>query len=238
MKLERELTMENTEYEIDLKEIFHMLQKRWVLITGITVSALIISAIVSFFILIPIYEASTTMIVSYKQNQESVMTYNDLQTSQKLVATYTEIVKSERVSEAVINKLNLELSPKELIDKISVSQVGQTEILKLTVKDADPELATLIANTIARVFQEEIGQMMEVDNVSTIDIAKVPEDPTSPNKMMNIAIAGVLGLMISVGLVFVLEFLDRTYKTPTDVERHLGLPLIGAIPDMMLEQRK
>ena len=80
--------------------------------------------------------------------------------------------------------------------------------------------------------------MMEVDNVSTVDIAKVPEDPTSPNKMMNIAIAGVLGLMISVGLVFILEFLDRTYKTPTDVERHLGLPLIGAIPDMLLEQGK
>lgn len=230
--------MENTEYEIDLKEIFHMLQKRWVLITGITVSALIISAIVSFFILTPIYEASTTMIVSYKQNQESIMTYNDLQTSQKLVATYTEIVKSELISDAVINKLNLELSPKELIDKISVSQVGQTEILKLTVKDEDPELATLIANTIAQVFQEDIGQMMEVDNVSTIDIAKVPENPTSPNKMMNIAIAGVLGLVISVGLVFVLEFLDRTYKTPTDVERHLGLPLIGAIPDMLLEQGK
>lgn len=236
--MERELTMENTEYEIDLKEIFHMLQKRWVLITGITVSALIVSAIVSFFLLTPIYEASTTMIVSYKQNQESVMTYNDLQTSQKLVATYTEIVKSELVSDAVINKLNLELSPKELIDKISVSQVGQTEILKLTVKDEDPELATLIANTIAQVFKEDIHQMMEVDNVSTIDIAKVPENPTSPNKMMNIGIAGVLGLMISVGLVFVLEFLDRTYKTPTDVERHLGLPLIGAIPDMLLEQGK
>ena len=102
--MERELTMESTEYEINLKEIFHMLQKRWALITGVTVAALIISVIVSFFILTPIYEASTTMIVSYKQNQESVMTYNDLQTSQKLVATYTEIVKSERVSDTVINK--------------------------------------------------------------------------------------------------------------------------------------
>lgn len=236
--MERELTMENTEYEIDLKEIFHMLQKRWVLITGVTLSALIISTIVSFFILTPIYEASTTMIVNYKQNQESVMTYNDLQTSQKLVATYTEIVKSERILDEVINKLNLELSPKELINKITVSQVGQTEILKLNVKDEDPELATLIANTISKVFQEGIGQMMEVENVSTIDVAKVPGSPVSPNKLMNIAIATVLGMMVSVGLVFVIEFLDRTYKTPNDIERHLGLPLIGAIPDMLLEQGK
>ena len=230
--------MENTEYEIDLKEIFHMLQKRWVLITGITVSALIISAIVSFIILTPIYEASTTMIVNYKQNQESVMTYNDLQTSQKLVATYSEIVKSQRIADSVIEQLGLDLTANELNSKISVSQVGTTEILKIAVKDEDPQLAALMANTISKVFQQEINKMMEVDNVSTIDVAKVPEYPISPNKVMNLAIAGVLGLMGSIGLVFVLAFLDRTYKTPTDVERHLGLPLIGAIPDMMLEQGK
>ena len=53
-----------------------------------------------------------------------------------------------------------------------------------------------------------------------------------PNKLMNIAIATVLGMMVSVGLVFVLEFLDRTYKTPTDIERHLGLSILGAIPDI------
>ncbi len=68
--------------------------------------------------------------------------------------------------------------------------------------------------------------------MSTIDVAKVPESPVAPNKVMNIAIATVLGMMVSVGLVFVLEFLDRTYKTPTDIERHLGLPILGAIPDV------
>ena len=79
--------------------------------------------------------------------------------------------------------------------------------------------------------------MMQVDNVSTIDTAEIPVNPVSPNKMMNIAIAGVLGMMVSVGLVFVLEFLDRTYKTPTDIERHLGLPIIGAIPDLELSKK-
>ena len=119
-----------------------------------------------------------------------------------------------------------------------MSQVGETEILKITVKDEDPALAALIANTESDVFQQEINDMMEVENVSTIDVAKVPESPVSPNKLMNIAIATVLGMMVSVGLVFVIEFLDRTYKTPNDIERHLGLPLIGAIPDMLLEQGK
>ena len=229
--------MENTEYEIDLKEIFQMLHKRWLMIASTTVVAILVSFIVSFFVLTPIYQTSTTLMVSYKQNQESIMTYNDLQTSQKLVATYSEIVKSERIADLVIEQLNLDLTAADLNDKVSVSQVSSTEILKISVNDADPELAALIANTISSVFQKEINKMMEIENVSTIDVAKVPDSPIKPNKMMNIAIAGVLGMMISVGLVFVLEFLDRTYKTPTDVDRHLGLPIIGAIPDMMLEQK-
>lgn len=157
---------------------------------------------------------------------------NSGQMSQKLVATYSQIVKSERIADAVIEKLDLDLTAAQLNSKVSVSQLGDTEILKITVKDEDPELAALIANTESEVFQKEINDMMEVENVSTIDVAKVPVSPVSPNKLMNIAIATVLGMMVSVGLVFVLEFLDRTYKTPTDIERHLGLPILGAIPDI------
>lgn len=229
---ERELSMENTEYEIDLHEIFEMFKKRWLMIVSVTLVAAIISGVVSFFVLKPQYETSTTMIVSYKQDQSSLMTYTELQMSQKLVATYSEIVKSDRIAEAVIKKLDLDLTAKELNSKISVSQVGETEILKITVKDENPALAALIANTESDVFQQEINDMMEVDNVSTIDVAKVPVSPVSPNKLMNIAIATVLGMMVSVGLMFVLEFLDRTYKTPTDIELHLGLSILGVIPNI------
>ncbi|WP_195932051.1 YveK family protein [Turicibacter sanguinis] len=226
--------MEHTEYEIDLKEIFGMLKKRWLMIVSITAAAVVIAGIISFFVLTPVYESSSTLLVSYKQNQESIMTYNDLTMSQKLVNTYSEIIKSRSISEEVLKKLDLDLTAEELSEKISVSKVNDTEIIRVKVSDTDPEMAALIANTISDVFKKEIKNIMEIDNVSTIDTAKAPESPVKPNKLMNVAIASVLGAMVSVGLVFVLELLDRTYKTPTDVERHLGLPIIGAIPDMEL----
>lgn len=229
--------MENTEYEIDLKEIFSMIKKRWLMIVSITAVAVVAAGIISFFVLTPVYESSATLLVSYKQNQESVMTYNDLTMSQKLVNTYSEIIKSRSISEAVLKKLDLDLTPEELSGKITVSKVNDTEIIRVNVNDADPEMAALIANTVSDVFKKEIKNIMEIDNVSTIDTAKASEAPVKPNKMMNVAIAGVLGVMVSVGLVFVLEFLDRTYKTPADVERHLGLPIIGAIPDIEIAQK-
>lgn len=231
---ERELNMENTEYEIDLREIFDMLKKRWFMIFSLTVVAVIAAGIISFFMMTPIYESSSTLLVNYKQNQETVMTYSDIQMSQKLVNTYSEIIKSRSVAEAVLQKLDLDLTPGQLSSKITVSKVSDTEIIRINVQDEDPAMAALIANTVSEAFKKEVKSIMTVDNVSTIDTAVAPENPVKPNKLMNIAIAGVLGVMVSVGLVFVFEFLDRTYKTPTDVERHLGLPIIGAIPDMEL----
>ncbi len=236
VKWEGELNMENNEYEIDLKEIFGMLKKRWLMIFSITALAVVVAGIISFFVLTPVYESSSTLLVSYKQNQETVMTYNDLTMSQKLVNTYSEIIKSRSISEAVLKKLDLDLTAEELSEKIVVSKVNDTEIIRVKVQDEDPQMAALIANTVSDVFKKEIKNIMEIDNVSTIDIAVASENPVKPNKLMNVAIAGVLGMMVSVGLVFVLEFLDRTYKTPADIERHLGLPIIGAIPDIEMAQ--
>ena len=229
--------MENTEYEIDLRDIFNVLKKRWLMICSITATSVIIAGVISFFILSPVYESSSTLLVSYKQNQESIMTYNDLTMSQKLVNTYSEIIKSRSISEAVIKQLNLDLTAEELSKKITVSKVNDTEIIRIKVSDTNPETATLLTNTIADVFKKEIKNIMEIDNVSTIGTAQVPECPVKPNKIMNMAIAGVFGMMVSVGLAFILEFLDRTLKIPTDVERQLGLPLIGAIPDIEMEKK-
>ena len=77
---------------------------------------------------------------------------------------------------------------------------------------------------------------MKVENIQVIDEARVPDKPIKPRPMLNMAIAGVLGLMIGVFITFLLEFLDNTIKTPDDVERHLELPVIGTIP--MVEENK
>lgn len=229
--------MQNKEYEFDLREMLEILKKRWLMIFIITTIAVGVTGIVNFFVLTPIYESSSTLLVSYKQNQESVMTYNDLTMSQKLVNTYSEIIKSRSILEEVLKKLDLDLTHEELIKKITVSKVNDTEIIRVNAKDPDPEMAALIANTVSDVFKKEIRNIMEIDNVSTIDTAIASESPEKPNKIMNMAISGLLGLVCSISIVYGLEFFNRTYKTPQDVERYLELPIIGAIPDIESVQK-
>ncbi|MGB4481678.1 MAG: Wzz/FepE/Etk N-terminal domain-containing protein [Caldicoprobacterales bacterium] len=219
------------EETMDLREILQIIYKRLWFIILVTLVCIISSGIISIFVLDSIYEASTTLMVSKtRDDQSSNLQYNDILMNQKLVKTYSEIVKSNRVLEKVIEQLDLDMTTGDLKNKIQVSSVSDTEIIRIAVQDKDPNFATELANSIAVVFMGEIGSIMKMDNVQFIDPAKVPIDPVKPRPFLNIAIAAVLGVMISVFIVFLVEYFDNTVKTVDDVENKLGLPVLGSIP--------
>jgi capsular polysaccharide biosynthesis protein len=219
--------------EIELKDLFYMvLNKLWLIILLIVLSA-VVSGVISIFYLTPEYETSTTMMLGKPADYGSTdgITYQDIQVNQKLIGTYAEIAKSKVVLNEVKESLGTSLSSTDIGKKINVSLVNGTEIIKVTVKDTSPERAVSIANTVSSVFMKNVSDIMQIDNVQVIDVAEEPMNPVSPNIKMNIAIAGVLGAMIALFIIFVIEAFDNTIKVPEDVTRHLSLPVIGMIPD-------
>jgi len=224
--------MEIRDDTIDLLEILRIIRERSWIIILITVMAIAVSGLLSFFFLDKVYQTSTTLMVSKTQSDSTnVLQYNDVLLNQKLVKTYSEIAKSDRVLDKVIEKLELSTSAEELRKKITVNSVQDTEIIRISVEDLDPQFATDLANGIAVVFMGEVAEIMKMDNVQLIDPAKVPDAPIKPRPVLNMAIAGVLGLMISLGIIFLIEYLDNTVKSAEDIERHIGLPVLGSIPD-------
>lgn len=117
---------------------------------------------------------------------------------------------------------------------ITVSTANESQVIKISVEDTSPEQAVLLANTIAQVFESEIPEIMNVDNVNILSPAKIDESlsPISPNPYLNMAIAAVVGLMLSIAVVFILEYLDTTIKTEKDIEEALKLPLLGSVSNM------
>lgn len=220
--------------EISLKEVLFILKKRMKLILSLFIIALLISSIISIFVLDKVYEANTTLMVGRPKDyaSETNLQYNDLILNQKLVSTYGELIKTRAVAEEVIANLNLDISYEQYKEKVNVSLLKDTELIQIIVKDTDPSTAAIIADETANVFMEKVQDIMKVDNVHVIDKAEIPLEPISPNVMLNIAIASVLGLMVGVFMAFLLEFLDNTIKTPEDVEKYLGLPVLGSIPKM------
>jgi capsular polysaccharide biosynthesis protein len=224
------------EQELDLMQYWQVLKKRWRLIVVLPLIAALVSGIVSFFIIKPVYQASTTLIVGKKayddgtQQAMQLLDYNVLMANQQLAKTYGTIAKSRTVEENVIQKLALPLTTEQLDNKIAVNPVKNTEVLEIAVLDQDPEMAAHIANAMAEEFSATIIQIKKVDSVSIIDKAVAPSDSVKPKKALNTLIAFVVGLMFAIGLALLLEFLDNTIKDEKDVEEILGLPVLGLIP--------
>ncbi|MGX4668306.1 YveK family protein [Cerasibacillus sp. JNUCC 74] len=220
------------EETISLKEIFAVLKKRFLLIMACIIGAGVIAAIASYFILTPAYEANSSFIVNQSQ-QDADKQYNisDIQTNVELINTYNVIIKSPRILDAVIEKLNLDMTNDQLAEKIQVSSEEQSQVVTVTATDENPEQAVEMANTTVTTFQDEIPDLMNVDNVKILSEAYLGANPTpvSPKPMLNLAIAIVLGAMIGVGIAFLLEYLDNTITTEEDVEKHLHTPVIGTI---------
>lgn len=217
------------EQEIEIREILAIIAKRWWLLLLLLIAAVATSGIISFFVLTPVYEASTTLLVG-KPTEGAQIIYQDIQLNRQLVKTYGEIAKSSTVANDIITDLKLPLTTAQLKEKIDVRQVGDTEIISISVQDESPEHAAFLANGVARVFMSHVVKIMKTDNVSIIDPAVTPTSPIKPRKMLNMAVAAVLSLMVGFFLVFFVEYLDNTIKSPLDVERYLELPLLGTIP--------
>ena len=216
---------------IDLREYFSIIKKKWYIIAILCVICVAASSVYSFFIAKPVYQAETTLIVKTEKVEGSQTVSGDqVSVSQKLAVTYGEVIKSRTVLENVIKNLNLKETYGELSGKISVSTVSDTQIIKISVKDTNNANAAKIANEIPKVFTKEAIRIADANGVEVIDKAKIPIDPVAPNKKMNIAIAGVLGIMVGVFSIFMIEFLDNKMRNPQDIEKELGLTLLGVVP--------
>ncbi|OIK10589.1 capsular biosynthesis protein [Bacillus sp. MUM 116] len=222
------------EETISLQELLQTLKKRLRLILSITFLAVLISGVVSYVFLTPIYQASTQLLVNQTKSKENLYNYNEVQTNLQLINTYNVIIKSPAILDLVIKDLNLKMTVKELNKKITVQNETNSQVVNLSVQDPDLAKAAKIANKIAAIFQEKIVKVMNVDNVSILSKATVAEnpDPIKPRPLLNIAIALVVGLMAGAGLAFLLEYLDNTVKDEQEIEKLVGLPVLGVIAEM------
>ena len=227
--------METHEETIDLRELLGILKKRFWMIFVITLISIIISAVYSFYFITPQYEAKTELLVNKENSaQDGVITQQQIDTNRKLMETYSVIIKTPRILKPVAKEVGMASKEKLLASMINVAAVKESQVMSVTVTHENPKKAVEIANTIAVTFKTEIVNIMSVDNVQILTEAEYDQTaaPVKPNKIKNIAIAFVVGLMTAIGISFLLEYMDKTIKTDQDVARKLGLPVLGAISVM------
>lgn len=218
--------------EINIKDLLMYFVKKIPIIAMVSFVMLAVGMLYSVLIKKPLYYGDVTLILVQENNynQNSTLTQSDITLNQKLVTTYSEIIKSKRVLNRVIDEMKLDYEADELAQKITVSSVKDTEIIKIAVSDSDNEEAAKIANKIASVFQNEVTDIYNLENVAVIDSAEVQTEAYNINVARDSIIFFAVGFVLTVGIYFVVYYFDTSIKSVDEVEKELGVPVIGTIP--------
>jgi len=215
--------------EIDLKELISFFKNKVGLFIIIAMGILLLGSIYGLFVQKPMYSSYTTVILGGSNDPSSTITQNDITLNKNLVDTYAEIVKSRKVLDQVIEELDLDMKYETLYNKIAVSSVNNTEIIKITVSDDDSINAKNIANVTAEIFTGEVINYYKMNNVNILDEAIATDEPYNINIVKQIIIYLMLGCVLGAGTLFVIFYFDRTIKSTEQVEEKIKLPILGSV---------
>lgn len=231
--------MDKKAYEtIDLLEVLNAVRQH---ILAIILTTLVLAAAgfgVSKFLMTPMYQASALMIVNTRQDITSNVTSDQINSATKLVSTYSIILKSDTVLNQVIENLGLNMDYQQLANRVTVSAVDDTQVMKVTVTSDNPEWARQVCEQITQISPDVILEAVEAGSVKVISNASISPEPVSPNVSRNTALGAVAGLVISVGIVFLMVLLDNKINNEEDVSKYLDLTVVGVIPEYEGGKRK
>ena len=226
------MNQDNTKsVEID---VLALLQKLWtrkvfILFTAFYVAAF--SFLVTYFFIQPTYTSTTRIYVVNQATDNNNLSAQDLQAGTYLANDYKEIITSNDVLSEVIKDEKLNMTEAELAKMISVNIPTDTRLISISVNAKTGQDAQTLANKVREVASEKIKNVTKVEDVTTLEEAKLPESPSSPNIKLNVLLGAVLGGFLAVVGVLVREILDDRVRRPEDVEDALGMTLLGIVPD-------
>lgn len=231
-------TVKNKRLEINVYElIMFCIKKLWIVLSIGFIAASICFAYTVFFVQ-PEYTSVTKIYVLNRQTDESI-TSSDLQSSTYLTKDYTELIKSRKVLEVVIAELDLDTSYEALLEKVSVGTQSDTRVVSISVVDKDPYEASEIANEIRNVGATHIQSVMNALAVNVVDESNIPMWTSNNNLKKYVALMFLAGCFFALVCLSVQFVLDDKVTTSEDVEKYLGLSVLGVFPiDETLLRRK
>ena len=217
--------------EINIRDFLNYLKKYVLVIAAVALVLIIGVFIYDKSIKKPLYTTYTTIILTKSNETQTgtTITQNDILLNQKLVETYSKIIKSKLVLEQVISETGVTYTAEELSENVSVEAYENTEMLKISVTDQDPELAANIANSIAQVFSGEIAKIYQINNISVVDVAVTPEEVSNNTLKRDLLLALFVSIFGTIGVVFVVYYFDDTVKLTDDLEEEIGMPVVAKV---------
>ena len=229
--------MEEEYVTIDLQEIFNLLMKKIVWIGLAAAVCGIAGFVINWFVLRPVYQADAMMIVNTREEQNVLITNDQINSARQLVNTYEVILKSDTVLDQVLSALIARgmngasrLTLNDIKSKITVSPVNNTQVMKISAQDYDPDMALAMVDEILTVAPSIIIRTVKAGSVEVVSFPKLNPNPVSPKKIRNLALCVVGGAVAAAAFIIIQDLLDNTVKTDEDIRKKLDIPVLGVIP--------
>ena len=222
--------------EINLRDLLSYFKKHLILFIVVVLFVVSAGTIYSVFILKPEYKSQATVILSSDKSKNTVQ--SEINANKNLIDTYTEVVKSHRVLDRVKNEMQIEDTYEQLVKKVTVASLKDTEIISISVVDLNKNHSYSLANKIADTFTDEIGQIYNDKSVNVLDRAVEPQKPYNVDIIKQEAIYAAAGIVLATAVIFLMFYFDRTIKTTEQIEQLFKLPIYGKVRKLETEKQK
>ena len=214
---------------IQLREFLYLLKKKWALIVFIIAICLISTIAITKYVIKPVYESKTKVFVGKEINNESTYDQWEIQMYQQLMQTYVELASTNNLIESALESINLDKDVEDVLENLSVVQKENTQILEISYKSIDSQESFDVVNAITNEFIKVSRDIIPNVNIEIIDDAQIAKEPLTNNLLRNLVVAFIGGCVLSVSLILLMDFFNDTFNSKEEVERNLGLPIIGVI---------
>ena len=222
--------------EINLRDLLSYFKKHLILFIVVVLFVVSAGTIYSVFILKPEYKSQATVILSSDKSKNTVQ--SEINANKNLIDTYTEVVKSHRVLDRVKSEMQIEDTYEQLVKKVTVASLKDTEIISISVVDLNKNHSYSLANKIADTFTDEIGQIYNDKSVNVLDRAVEPQKPYNVDIVKQEAIYAAAGIVLATAVIFLMFYFDRTIKTTEQIEQLFKLPIYGKVRKLETEKQK
>lgn len=220
--------LKSKETNLTFKEFLNIFSSKWPLFVITCAICIVISIFCTVFFITPTYTSTAKLYVIDKNS--TTINSSEISVSSYLTKDYEEIIIDRTVLEEVINRLNLRTTYKSLRSRISTNNPQNTRFIEVTVADSTPQGAKSIVDCICDVTEQKVLEIIELDRIVIFSLGNLPTSPSSPVLWLNIVRSFIFSFVICLLETLFIYLKDDKINTAEDVEKYLGLSVLGTIP--------
>lgn len=224
----------------NISEVLGGIKDKWKDIVLIVLSFLLISSIYNIFFINKEYEANVKIFIGKQKFKNITETYNneEINLYQRLITTYSEVIKSKKLINESIkgSKMNYlqdkykNINYDLLMENLTVNPIANTQIIEIKYKSLNPQQSYDLLYSITENLISYSKELYPNVNITVLEQVHVNLNQLMNKKLTIIGLGLILGLIVGIGGIIGVMYLNNTYKNQKSLEEEIGLTVIGVIP--------